>query len=69
MCSSFLAFVAFSDGKPDSTFPENALAKAQPASNLAFTGDNRGYELSLPPRSATARRIHMTLHMTRQGRR
>src|SRR5712691_11341589 len=26
MCSSFLAFVAFSNGKPDSTFPENALA-------------------------------------------
>ena len=25
MCSSFLAFVAFSNGKPDSTFPENAL--------------------------------------------
>jgi len=25
MCSSFLAFVAFSNGKPDSTFPESAL--------------------------------------------
>src|SRR5712691_4682126 len=27
MCFSFLAFVAFSDGKPVSTFPENALGK------------------------------------------
>ena len=26
MCSGFLAFVAFSNGKPDSTFPENARA-------------------------------------------
>jgi hypothetical protein len=27
MCSSFLPFVAFSDGKPVSIFPENALAR------------------------------------------
>jgi predicted TPR repeat methyltransferase len=34
MCSSFLAFVAFSNGKPDSTFPENALA---PVGLFAFS--------------------------------
>jgi hypothetical protein len=27
--SSIFAFVAFSDGKPDSTFPENALDQSQ----------------------------------------
>jgi hypothetical protein len=27
MCSSFLAFVAFSNGKPGFTFPENALVR------------------------------------------